>query len=398
MKHVICAAILALFAPITALPATAQLEETSDERVALPLPLSNSNAYAFRLEEADQQAKNRVHHDLSGLVCPYIIDRHALTKITQFSHSGHDVSCGYNSQEANSYITVYMSRYGEDATPSAMMEQASLQLEAAYNVVSSEEAKPTEISFGDAPLQCLQRQYKIIVGAMPRNSGIWTCNLDGWVFKVRATWIGDDIVPFAGIDSFTSRQKASAETLQTCAATRRGFQSIETAAEAENSIASVLAYALEMPEASDLVQPLCFLDQYNNSERALVVGWIPTGDEPTYFAHQYDSFGPIPGTHVELLEAPEDASMIAAELTGVTEKLWHLRGYPDTDSVDLFKEYLGQPTPDQFTSDALAMTAGELPPLGGVQRGEDGNIELVISDASLDTEEEDEEPKPPAED
>lgn len=38
MKHVICAAILALFAPITALSATAQLEETSDERVALPLP------------------------------------------------------------------------------------------------------------------------------------------------------------------------------------------------------------------------------------------------------------------------------------------------------------------------------------------------------------------------
>ncbi|MDG1825339.1 MAG: hypothetical protein P8H62_03635, partial [Henriciella sp.] len=90
---------------------------------------------------------------------------------------------------------------------SAMMEQASLQLEAAYNVVSSEEAKPAEISFGDAPLQYLQRQYKIIVGGMPRNSGIWTCNLDGWVFKVRATWIGDDIVPFAGIDSFTSRLK-----------------------------------------------------------------------------------------------------------------------------------------------------------------------------------------------
>ena len=129
MKHVICAAILALFAPITALSATAQLEETSDERVALPLPLSNSNAYAFRLEQADQQAMNVLHHDLSGLVCPYIIDNHALTKITQFSHSGHDVACGYNSQEANSYITIYMSRYGEDATPSAMMENAAIQLD-----------------------------------------------------------------------------------------------------------------------------------------------------------------------------------------------------------------------------------------------------------------------------
>ena len=269
---------------------------------------------------------------------------------------------------------------------------------AAYTVVSSQDAKPTELRFGDVPLQCQQRQYEIMVDITQRKSGIWTCNIDGWVLKVRATWIGNDVVPFAGIDSFTSQQKTSAETLQTCAATRRDLQNIETAAEAENGLAPIFAYALEMPKASDLAQPLCFLDQYNNSERALVLGWIPNGDQATYFAHQYDSFGPIPGTHVELLEAPEDASMIAAELTGVTEKLWHLRGYPDTDSVDLFKEYLGQPTPDQFMSDALAMTAGELLPLGGVQRGEDGNIELVISDASLDTEEEDEEPKVPAED
>lgn len=259
---------------------------------------------------------------------------------------------------------------------------------AAYTVVSSQDAKPTELRFGDVPLQCQQRQYEIMVDITQRKSGIWTCNIDGWVLKVRATWIGNDVVPFAGIDSFTSQQKTSAETLQTCAATRRDLQNIETAAEAENGLAPIFAYALEMPKASDLAQPLCFLDQYNNSERALVLGWIPNGDQATYFAHQYDSFGPIPGTHVELLEAPEDASMIAAELTGVTEKLWHIIAYPDPDTAYLFKEYSQQPTAQQFSADVLAISSGDVSPIGGVKRGGDGKIEVIVSDTVLGDDEE----------
>jgi hypothetical protein len=380
MKNTIAPlALLALMATFPLL-SSAQSAPSASEDSTPQIPLRNVDAYAFRLEEAEQQAKNTMNHDLSGMVCPYIIANHGLTSLTQFSYSGHDVSCGYTSETSDSYITAYMSRYGEEMTPEIILQNATSQIEQVHTVLRAQDTRKTNLVFGNVTLPCLQKQYRLIVNGVEKNSGTWACSLDGWAIKFRATWDSDDATPLSGITDFSARQNRAAANLSTCAA-QRAIR--EDAPSRESDIASVLFFATEFQTLTPLTAPMCFIEQYAADSRGLLLASINSDRGDTLISQQFDGTGQIDGTRIEARRASEAIELAVVELGASKGPVWQLMSFPNDSTMKLFKEYEGLPSSAQFANDALAFANGKLQSIGGISRDEDGNTSVEVSDMML---------------
>lgn len=361
-------------------------DRTEAQTPAPKVPLMNDAAFAFTIEEADQQAQNIARHSLSAMTCPYIIENHALTKVTQFSLSGHDVACGYNSNDSSSYITIYMSRYGEEATPDVTLNLATEQIDNAYTVISRSDINSPTLNFAGTPLQCRQQQFRIVTGGTERNSGLWTCNIDGWAFKIRATWDGLATQTDQGIDDFLGRQSLSAETLNQCKAMRSEFET--DAVVSEPDLTTPLLYATNMPSPPDMTKPFCYLNMFSTAERALLLGWQNQIGAPIFVAEQYDGFGAIQGTQLQLAKAPPSIALIKQELSGKATEVWHLSAFNGADNFQLFKAYDSVPSFAQITDGFLKVASGMIEPIGGISVDEDGNTTISVPSSTDDEEEE----------
>lgn len=380
MKHAI--APLALFALMGTFPlfSSAQSAPSMSEDSTPTIPLRNVDAYAFRLEEAEQQAKNTMHHDLSGMVCPYIIANHGLTNVTQFSYSGHDVSCGYASETSTSFITAYMSRYGEEMTPDIILQKAASDIEQVRTVIRSQDTRKIDLAFGNVKLPCLQKQYRLMIDGIEKSSGIWACSLDGWAIKFRATWEGDDAVPLSGITDFSARQTRAATNLNTCAA---GRNTAMDAPSKPSDISSIIFYATEFQTRTPLTSLMCFIEQYAADGRGLLLASVASDRGNILVSQQFDGTGPIEGTRIEARRASGIIELASTEMDTGQGPIWQLMSFPDEATMRLFKEYEGLPSYSQFSKDALSFANGQLQSIGGVIRDENGDATIEVSESML---------------
>lgn len=380
MKNAI--APLALFALMGTFPllSSAQSAPSASEDSTPQIPLRNVDAYAFRLEEAEQQAKNTMNHDLSGMVCPYIIANHGLTSLTQFSYSGHDVSCGYASETSESFITAYMSRYGEEMTPDIILQKAASDIEQVHTVMQSQDTRKIDLAFGTVTLPCLQKQYRLMIKGVENNSGIWACSLDGWAIKFRATWEGDDATPLTGIQDFAARQNRAATNLNTCAA---GRNTTTDAPSKPSDISSIIFYATEFQTRTPLTAPMCFIEQYAADSRGLLIASVASDRGDILVSQQFDGRGQIDGTRIEARRAPGIVELATAEMGTGKGPVWQLMGFPDDSTMRLYIQYEGLPSSAQFSKDALSFANGKLQSIGGITRDEDGGTSIEVSDAML---------------
>lgn len=337
------------------------------------LPLGNSDAHSFEIDSDS----GRADHRLSGLVCPFEIEGHTLSGVYQFSLSGHDISCRYDAPGRDSKLTFYFSRYGTEATADWIVESALDGMRQAGTTGETIRSGPVEVSFGDLLLEgCRETVLNVDpIGATQKSSALG-CNLDGWAYKVRATWSSPDSLPAGGMASFAAAQRTARQRLDACAVWR---QSTETeAAVLGSEPAALLAILTGMAAdaetgATYTLADDCFVYQAGDDQTAYLMTASPS-DGP--IAWQISKLGiegviqqslmriqrEIPGvlSLLETIDAPDGAS------------IWFLAAQLSDTETGILRLYLDRPSREQAMKDLSDAMNGKIASLSSIELHEGG--------------------------
>ncbi|WP_084417767.1 hypothetical protein [Henriciella litoralis] len=347
------------------------------------LPLENGDAFFFDISQETQQAV----HGLSGLVCPFDIDGHQLTRVVQFSLTGRDVSCGYNSPGGDSTLTFYMSWYGTGAVPDAIVKSGLDAMRQAGLFGDISDTKSLDLAFGGKPLDnCLSATMDISDPARPEKSSVTACEIDGWSFKVRASWSTPDTIPNGGITDFTSTQAQARERLDACVDWRENpspeADSLNQKTEILLAILTGFAADSESPDekADDkLADDACYVTEFAGNNTA----WLMTASPSA----QPDAWQMSRATLDGLVEPA--ALKITRGITGLTSLLddgkddprgvWYLSGALSESEIGLFRVYRGRPTYEQARNDFIGVLKGEIGSISSIEFEEGGGSTINLA-------------------
>lgn len=344
------------------------------------LPLKDRDAFAFTILDEQGVAE----HPLSGLVCPFEISGHQLTGLAQYSLSGHDVSCGYNAPEGGSTLTFYFSHYGEQETAERTVEGALAAIRNHGNFGPPLEQKQASMNFGGGPFEnCQMAVLDNNPPAVMAKSGVWACNIDGWVYKVRATWTAVDAVMLNGIEEFSAGQVRARDFAAACAALDADDTPfVETVEESTVVLASVVTLASDrLEDVDDQNGPddptSCHMGGWSNDATATTVVAYPRSTTPALQTIHSSLDGIYQQGGVMLVPAPSLNSLITQAGTTLPDTgAWMLRANLSDSAIGVFRIYAGRPPLDQALEDLQAVLREELQALTSIEYDEDGNTSI----------------------
>lgn len=351
------------------------------------LPLMDGDAFAFTIDAENEVAT----HQLSGLECPFSLDDHFLIRIAQYSVVGHDVGCTYQTHGATSVLSFYFSRYGDASTPDKILENALEQMERADRTGELLEEGPLPLQLGRSSLSGCQH---VILNQGTNKPGQKTsvigCNIDGWAFKVRATWSVPDHEMRDAISRFTSIQTATREKLEACRSSRSTNRppAQMLPASPEVALAVLVGLAAETqtnappsPQTNLINDETCYVMHSTDDGSALLL-MGSTGRGPTAWQAidaSIDSLSYSPYLAIRQEDSDILSLVGSNELETDADEVWSLSGGPHSQITAVYGVYRGRPTMDQAIADMNAVMDGSLNSLGSIERLQDGNTNIKLS-------------------
>lgn len=350
---------------------------------AKELPLEDREAFAFDiLPDAEQ-----IYHPLSGLVCPFGIEGHQLIRIVQYSMSGHDVSCGYNSPDGGSTLTFYFSHYGTNETPARTVESGLAAIRQRGHFGNERENGPATLVFGGTEYSdCRVILLDSDTSGGGKKTGVWGCNFNGWVYKIRATWSGADADTMAGVKAFSAAQHTARERADMCAT----WQS-NTGPAAQTIEDSTISMAVMVQITSDRIQDRpesdgpddvsqCYVGEWKGEVSTTLLVAHPQSDSIAAQVHGADVNGFTGLGIVRIVRADPGLEDLLASLGHTVSEsgAWLLLADMSAAETGIFRVYSGRPNARQSIDDVVEVVDGKRRALASISFDEEGNSTINI--------------------
>lgn len=193
-------------------PAANTYPQRTTPGVEKPLPWRNNDVQAFGIHP-----RGGINHIFSGFACPDKLGAIPRTDVFQFSVSGHDVGCNYTSPDQQTFITFYMSAFGEAGAPAKVVGEVTDNLVRLTSAKIDNGGK-IDLSLGDTERPCAYATFDITNNGTPAKTAIYVCSVGIWSFKTRVTWGANRADPLLLIKRFMANQHEFIARARTCSA------------------------------------------------------------------------------------------------------------------------------------------------------------------------------------